>query len=233
METTLAERAPRRRAPFFSLHLNARYGWAVGLEILLLAACLAAFGALTAAVTHDGLVTAWDRHLNERLGDTHSRGVELLTDLGSFWGLLAVCLVASLLLARRQAWTDITLLLASLAGAALLNPLVKHAIARPRPLFHDPSLVFTTYSFPSGHAMGTTAVYTALAIIVARRTRHTPFVIAGSAVMIILIALSRVYLGAHYLSDVVGGVLLGLAWVLVVLLALTIRERRRAALSGA
>ena len=227
MDTTLAERAPRRRAPFFDRRLNARYGWPVALEILLLAACLAAFGALTAAVTRDDFVTAWDRHLNERLQGTHSRAVELFTDLGSFWGLLAVCAVASLLLARRRAWTDITLLLASLAGAALLNPLVKHAIARPRPLFHDPSLVFTTYSFPSGHTMGTTAVYTALAIIVARRTRYGPFAIAGAAAMIVLIAASRAYLGAHYVSDIVGGVLLGLAWVLVVVLALTIRERRR------
>lgn len=227
METTLAQRAPRRRAPFFDRRLNARYGWPVALEILLLAACLAAFGALTAAVTRADVVTTWDRHLNERLEGTHSRGVELFTDLGSFWGLLAVCAVASLLLARRRAWTDITLLLASLVGAALLNPLVKHAVARPRPLFHDPSLVFTTYSFPSGHTMGTTAVYTALAIIVARRTRHGPFAIAGAAAMIVLIAASRVYLGAHFLSDIVGGVLLGLAWVLVVVLALTIRERRR------
>ena len=227
METTLAQRAPRRRAPFFDRRLNARYGWPVALEILLLAACLAAFGALTAAVTRADVVTTWDRHLNERLEGTHSRGVELFTDLGSFWGLLAVCAVASLLLARRRAWTDITVLLASLVGAALLNPLVKHAVARPRPLSHDPSLVFTTYSFPSGHTMGTTAVYTALAIIVARRTRHGPFAIAGAAAMIVLIAASRVYLGAHFLSDIVGGVLLGLAWVLVVVLALTIRERRR------
>ena len=134
-----------------------------------------------------------------------------------------------MLLVRRRAWTDITLLVASLAGAALLNLLAKQAIARPRPLFHDPSVVTTTYSFPSGHTMGTTAVYAALAIIVARRTRYAPFVIAGSAAMIVLIALSRIYLGAHYVSDVVGGVLLGLAWVLGVLLALTIRERRRVA----
>jgi membrane-associated phospholipid phosphatase len=229
VETTLAERTPRRRAPFFDRRLNARYGWAVALEILLLAACLGAFGALSAAVTSDDFVTEWDRDLNERLGDTHSRGVELFTHLGSFWGLLAVCLVATLLLVRRRAWTDITLLVASLAGAALLNLLAKQAIARPRPLFHDPSVVTTTYSFPSGHTMGTTAVYAALAIIVARRTRYAPFGIAGSAAMIILIALSRVYLGAHYVSDVVGGVLLGLAWVLVVVLALTIRERRRVA----
>lgn len=232
MATTLAERTLRRRAPFFDRRLNARYGWPVALEILLLAACLGAFGALSAAVTRDDFVTEWDRDLNERLHDTHSRGVELFTHLGSFWGLLAVCLVATVLLVRRRAWTDITLLVASLVGAALLNLLAKQAIARPRPLFHDPSVVTTTYSFPSGHTMGTTAVYAALAIIVARRTRYAPFVIAGSVAMIILIAASRVYLGAHYVSDVVGGVLLGLAWVLVVVLALTIRERRRVACRG-
>lgn len=107
METTLAQRAPRRRAPFFDRRLNARYGWPVALEILLLAACLAAFGALTAAVTRADVVTTWDRHLNERLEGTHSRGVELFTDLGSFWGLLAVCAGAPGLTSRscsRPSW---------------------------------------------------------------------------------------------------------------------------------
>jgi hypothetical protein len=232
METTVEERAPRRQAPFFDAHLNARWGWPVALEILALAACLAAFGALTAAVTHDDFVTEWDRDLNERLGDSHSRGFELVTHLGSFWGLVAVCVVATVLLARRRAWTDITLLVASLAGAALLDLLAKQAIARPRPLFHDPTIVLTTYSFPSGHTTGTTAVYTALAFILARRLPrpYAALAVAGAALMIALIAASRVYLGAHYVSDVVGGVLLGLAWVLVVVLALSVRERRRAVL---
>jgi undecaprenyl-diphosphatase len=229
METTLAERAPGRRAPFFDARLNARYGWPVAVEILLLAVCLAAFGLLTAAVTRNDFVTNWDRDLNANIEDTHSHAVELFTHLGSLWGLLPVCAAATVLLARRRAWADITLLLASLAGAALLNLVAKEAIARPRPVFHDPSVALTTFSFPSGHTMGTTAVYAALAIIVARRTRYAPLVVAGSAVMIVLVAASRVYLGAHYVSDVVGGVLLGLAWVLFVLIALSIRERRRVA----
>ena len=229
MESTLAERASRRRAPFFDERLNVRYGWPVAVEILLLAACLAAFGALAAAVSRDDFITDWDRDLNERLKDTHSRAVELFTHLGSFWGLLAVVAVATALLARRHAWTDITFLLASFAGAAILNALAKAAIARPRPLFHDPSLVFRTHSFPSGHTMGTTVVYTALAIVIARQTRYGPPATAAAAVIIVLVAASRIYLGAHYVSDVVGGVLLGIAWVLVVILALRIRERRRIA----
>src|SRR3954454_3040872 len=101
MGTTLAERAQRRRAPFFDERLNARYGWAVAVEILLLAACLAAFALLAAAVTRDDFVTGWDRHLNERLASTHSRAVELFTHVGSFWGLLALCTAASVVLARR------------------------------------------------------------------------------------------------------------------------------------
>src|SRR5215475_11501712 len=118
MDSTLAGRPSRRRAPFFEERLNARYGWPVAVEILLLAACLAAFGALAAAVSRDNVITDWDRDLNERLKDTHSRAVELFTHLGSFWGLLAVVAVATALLARRHAWTDITFLLASFAGAA-------------------------------------------------------------------------------------------------------------------
>src|SRR3954451_14721235 len=197
METSVAERAPRRRAPFFDERLNARYGWAVAAEILALALCLSLFAALAAAVTHDDFVTGWDRDLNERLKDTHSRGFELFTHLGSFGGLLALCIVAGALLARRRAWTDLTLLLASLAGASLLNLVAKQAIARPRPLFHDPTIVTTTFSFPSGHTMGTTAVYAALAFIVARQApRYAPLAIAGAALMIVAIATSRVYLGA-------------------------------------
>jgi len=76
--------------------------------------------------------------------------------------------------------------------------------------------------------MGTTAVYAALAIIVARRApRYAPLAILGAAAMIAAVATSRVYLGAHYISDVVGGVLLGLSWVLFCVLALSVRERRR------
>src|SRR5512142_3149925 len=141
METTVAERAPRRHAPFFDERLNARYGWPVAAEILAHAVCLTLFGALAAAVTRNDFVTELDRDLNQRLDDTHSRAVELFTHLGSFPGLLAVCLVAIALLARRRAWTDVTLVVAALAGGSLLSQLAKQAVARPRPVFHDPSVV--------------------------------------------------------------------------------------------
>ena len=200
-----------------------------------LAACLLLFAALTVAVTHGDLIPDWDAHLNRWLEDnaSHSltRGFELITNAGSFWGLLVVCVIAAGLLVRERAWVDLTLLVAALAGAAILNPLAKQAIARPRPAYHDPHLVLTTYSYPSGHAMGTTAVYGALAFIAARRLRAGPratVAVVAAAGIVVLIATSRVYLGAHYLSDVVGGVLLGSAWLLVCVLALTVRERRAA-----
>ena len=169
METTLAERAPRRRAPFFDapferpLRLAGRPRDPAARRVP---------GRLRGA--HRG---RHPRRLRHRLGSPPQRAAPehpLATRSSSSptWAASGACSPSAwwraVLLVRRRAWTDITLLVASLAGAALLNPLVKQAIARPRPLFHDPSVVTTTYSFPSGHTMGTTAVYTALAIIVAR-----------------------------------------------------------------
>jgi undecaprenyl-diphosphatase len=134
-----------------------------------------------------------------------------------------------------QTWAkeqnDIPGNIAAVNAVAATNPLFKQVFSRPRPALHDPDLTLRTFSFPSGHAMGATAVYGALAIVVARRLRGTvwaPVAVAAAVVLVLLIGASRVYLGAHYPSDVVAGFLLGLLWLLVCVLALTIYDRRHA-----
>ena len=106
--------------------------------------------------------------------------------------------VAVGILAWRRAWADALLVAMATAGALVINPLFKEFFSRPRPAIHDPDLTLRTFSFPSGHAMGSAAVYGALAIVLARRLRGTvwaPLVVAAAVLIVLLVGASRVYLG--------------------------------------
>ncbi len=224
----------RRRPPFFRKQWNETYGWSVAAILAALLGCVIAFGAIADAVTDGDVITTWDARLNRWFNENASqpltRAVELFTHLGSGLWLIPLAAVAVVLLASRRAWADALLVAMATAGALVLNPLFKEFFSRPRPALHDPDLTLRTFSFPSGHAMGSAAVYGALAIVLARRLRGTvwaPLVVATTVLVVLLIGASRVYLGAHYPTDVVAGWILGLAWLLVCVLALTIREGRR------
>jgi undecaprenyl-diphosphatase len=110
----------------------------------------------------------------------------------------------------------------SVAGAAtLLNIALKYAFERPRPdLFYEVAHP-AGYSFPSGHAMGATTVYGLVAFIVSRErpsSRWVPFAAAG--VLILVIGISRVFLGVHWATDVIGGFAAGAFAVLAGVAAL-------------
>ena len=114
-----------------------------------------------------------------------------------------------------------------------LNFCLKHLIQRGRPVFDDPLFSLPTYSFPSGHAMASTVFYGMLAIYVSvnARQRYTAHVAIGAAVlMVALVSFSRVYLGLHYVSDVMGGLSEGIAWLALSVIAWHHRRRREAGL---
>jgi undecaprenyl-diphosphatase len=226
----------RRRPPFFRTHWNETYGWHVAAIIGVLLACLLAFGAVAESVTEGDVITTWDARVNrwfhEHATQPLTGAVELFTHVGSGLWLVPLAAVAAGILAARRAWADALLVAMATAGALIINPLFKEFFSRPRPAIHDPDLTLRTFSFPSGHAMGSAAVYGALATVVARRLRGTPWasvVVAAAVVLVLLIGASRVYLGAHFPTDVVAGWILGLAWLLVCVLTVTIYERRRKA----
>jgi undecaprenyl-diphosphatase len=123
------------------------------------------------------------------------------------------------LLSRRQPYWFAAAWL-SIFGGMLLNKILKFAFHRARPHFDDPILTLTSYSFPSGHTMMATVLYGTLAAYVVinaseRRWRVIASIIAG--LMIVLVGFSRIYLGAHYLSDVLAAIAEGLAWISLVL----------------
>jgi undecaprenyl-diphosphatase len=111
---------------------------------------------------------------------------------------------------RAASW----LAIASL-GASVLNVLLKSVFARERPALLDSELLPGSFSFPSGHAFLSAAIYlTAGALLtqVIAKPATRAIVLAAAVLMTVLIGLSRVYLGVHYPSDVLAGWTLGLCW---------------------
>jgi undecaprenyl-diphosphatase len=102
-------------------------------------------------------------------------------------------------------------------GASIDTP-VKELIARARPAFDDPVAVAPGFSFPSGHALNTMVVGAGAVVLGWHATRGRPWrrtaLLAGAAALVLLTGFDRVGLGVHYVSDVVGGWLIGLAVVL-------------------
>jgi membrane-associated phospholipid phosphatase len=202
------------------------------LLMLILTACV--FGAIAEdVVTHDPLTivdvrfSAW-LHVHSTRSATQAMFV--ITRIHSSLGVIVMTLAVSacLWIKRIRVWV-LTLMLA-VFGGILLNFLLKHVFVRQRPHFDDPLLTLTTYSFPSGHTLMATVFYgTLCALIVSRIVswRWRVVTILAAGVMILLVGFSRIYLGAHYLSDVLAAIAEGLAWIAFCLLAVGELERRR------
>jgi undecaprenyl-diphosphatase len=113
-------------------------------------------------------------------------------------------------------------LAAAMIGGLTLNVMLKHAYERARPEFEDPVVVLHSFSFPSGHTTGATLFYGVLAAFLVSRYydhRRRVAIVVTAIVVIALVAFSRMYLGAHFLSDVLAAVSSSTAWLVVCLSA--------------
>jgi membrane-associated phospholipid phosphatase len=147
-----------------------------------------------------------------------------VTTLGSTAVLALVVAAASAYLVHRRRGRDALLLTVAGAGAQLLTWILKAIFERPRPSFEDPVATADWFSFPSGHALSSIAVYGALAFVFARGGRSSA-VLAALTLLVAAIGFSRLYLGVHYLSDVLAGFSAGFAWLLLALALVQVRHR--------
>lgn len=140
-----------------------------------------------------------------------------ITGLGSSLFLAALVGLSVAWLALRHHTAQALFVGIAFAGSVVLNDVLKLLFARARPVFDwaDPR---TDHAFPTGHAMNSLVVCVALALIAWQlcRRRSAGVVMVLSFVVAILVRMSRVYLGAHWLTDVLGGFLAGILWLLIV-----------------
>lgn len=138
-----------------------------------------------------------------------------VTTLGTGIVVAMIVAVSALFLWLYDYRHSATLLLVTTIGGLMLNMVLKLGFDRPRPQFFDWGTHAMSSSFPSGHAMSSAIVYPTVAYLATRLQKgHTArfLTMLLTAILVGLICLSRVYLGVHYPSDVLAGVVVGLAW---------------------
>jgi undecaprenyl-diphosphatase len=141
--------------------------------------------------------------------------VKAVTWLGSDGVLWTVAGAAAVVLALRRQWRLAIYLLVTGAGALILDPILKSLVGRLRPVVAHPIAHGTGNSFPSGHSLGSIVCSGAVLLVFlpAARGRWRTAFIAVTVALVALIGISRILLGVHYLSDVVGAWALGIAWL--------------------
>src|SRR6266446_10087712 len=131
------------------------------------------------------------------------------------WIGIVLCALV-LFFAWKRWWPSLVTLLIAVPGGMLLNEWLKVLVHRQRPFVDGPFVDWSGYSFASGHTIGATLLYGQLLLFVlpALKTRHWRVLcIFSAAFLVLLVGFSRIALGAHYLTDVLAGIVLGLAWL--------------------
>ncbi len=194
--------------------------WPLVAGLLVFATMTLTLGEISEDIMNHEPITVADTQLSNWL---HAHTSPLLTKamfLATFFGstitvsCLAIAFGLFLLSQRRRYW--VAALMLSVFGGILLNRVLKYFFHRSRPFFTDPLLTLSSYSFPSGHTMAATVLYGTIAAYlfttIQDRWRRA-LIVVGAGFLVLLVALSRIYLGAHYLSDVLGAMAEGLAWL--------------------
>jgi undecaprenyl-diphosphatase len=193
-----------------------------------LVVCGAVFLAIAWNVTTQSALVAFDAraaewlHADARASGATARFFLVVTHLHSPGAIAALSLVFGAVLWRIRERYWIFTLAASVAGGLFINFILKSAYERLRPRLDEPLLSLDSYSFPSGHTAGAVLFYGVLAAFLVSRFfdwRARAACVAGACVMVMLVAFSRIYLGAHFVSDVIAAACSSLVWLAICLSA--------------
>ena len=201
---------------------------------LMFLAPLLLFVGLASDVVTSGMLP-WDEPFMVWVHGHASQGMtttmSIVTELG---GLVAVPIIAVAwagLLWWRGRRRDAALLAATVVGATLLNTALKAVFQRDRPDFWEHLVVESSCSFPSGHAMASMSLAAALVVIAWRTRWRWPAIVLG-AVYVLVVGLSRIYLGVHFPSDILAGWCVAIVWVTIDVAVLDGASRRRGRVRG-
>ena len=212
---------------YLGLHLT------IGALLLIVASI--AFGNIAEDVASAEAITLLDVQIAQWL---HAHATPPLTHimlwLTNMHGIAGISLMATgfgIWLVRRRDWYWLASAAIAVIGGMLLNVAMKYAFQRARPTFDEPLLTLATYSFPSGHTAGSTIFYGLLACYLIPRVQALPAraaIILLAVTMVLLVGLSRMYLGVHYFSDILGAISEGCAWLALTITAVSTLRRQRA-----
>ena len=209
----------------YGLHFLAKHGWRMLVWFFCLLLPLWGFAALVGEV-HEKEIFPFDvpvlNALHAMATPALDRFFVLITNLGYLWGVLPLDVIILLWLAAHRRFRDGLFFGVAVIGSAVLNIVAKNYFARVRPDLWLSLTPETTYSFPSGHAMGSATLGAAL-ILLCWRTRARWPVTIGVLGFVLLVGVSRIYLGVHFPSDILAGWTAAMAWV-VGIYALIIRH---------
>ena len=195
-------------------------GLHVTIGALVIIAATWTFGGIVEDVLTGDPLTIVDRQVAEWL-HLHAtppltRVMIAVTYLASGAVIAPLALLVGLILLFRRRWHRLLALVLTVLGGALLNVVLKHFFRRHRPAFEEPIMTLGTYSFPSGHAIAVVLLYGILAlwaVQAARNWRWRILIVLAALFLIVLVDFSRLYLGLHYLSDVLAANVAGVAWL--------------------
>jgi undecaprenyl-diphosphatase len=210
----------------FGLHLTA------GMAVLIVAGYI--FHALAEAVMGQEAITVLDLQVahwfNAHAAEPYTSLMLGMSAWHSVAGMVFMVVALAAYFWRVQARYWLLALMFSVPGGMMLNVTLKYIFQRTRPVFEEPLVTLGTYSFPSGHATAATCFYGLLAsyLVIARPGWNVRLgTVAACTMMVLLVAFSRVYLGAHYVSDVLAAMAESIAWLAVCITAISTLRRRR------
>ncbi|HEY2188454.1 MAG TPA: phosphatase PAP2 family protein [Caldimonas sp.] len=201
---------------------HVQLGWRLGLGAFVLIAAAWLFGAIAEDVITSDRLTAVDATVAEWLHrhatPTLTRAMLVWTNLHSTIAVGAYTAALALALAVERKWRHVVLVVVAVGGGLAVNALMKLAFHRARPVFDEPLLTLSSYSFPSGHVAGSAIFYGLAVLWLFSRTQRPlwrALALATAALVVVVVAFSRMYLGVHYLSDVVAAFAEGVAWLAI------------------
>ena len=216
-----ATRGALQQEARFSAAVLRRHGWRLMLVFVGLLLPLWGFAELADEIREQDVIPFDEpilRFAHALAREGFDRFFVLMSQVGYLYGVVPFDIALVLVLALMRRFREATFAAFAFGGSAVLNMTVKHVFARERPALWASIAPETTFSFPSGHAMGS-ATLACVLILLAWRTRWRWPVLVVALAFTIAVGLSRIYLGVHYPSDILAGWAAASVWTAAVFLA--------------